>query len=105
LYNNVIFLVVIIIVLTVAWIAVNINIRTRKKSAADIKKVSMSGYIAFLKSFQAAEEEENKGDLQSARSHFQKALELLQNEELQDDLIKETIAEVEERIAALEKKD
>ena len=101
-FNDVIFMVVLIVVLLIIWIALKLNIKVRSQKLQQIKKQNLGSYVTFLNNFNIAEEEEKKGNIKIARIHFEKALRVLEEEENPDDLVTETIAEVKERIAALE---
>ena len=97
-FNDVIFLGAVVVVLTIIWIGLNINIKIRKQKLKEIRKVDFSSYVTFTKNFKMAEREEEKGNLKIARIYFEKCLKILNEEEKPDDLVKDTIAEVQERI-------
>jgi hypothetical protein len=103
-FNDVIFLGAVVVVLTIIWIGLNINIKIRRQKLKEIKKVDFSSYVTFTKNFKMAEKEEEKGNLKVARLYFEKCLKILQEEENPDDLIKDTLAEVQERIDIIDQK-
>lgn len=103
-FNDVIFLGGVVVVLTIIWIGLNINIKIRRAKLKEIKKVDFSSYVTFTKNFKYAEVEEEKGNLKVAKLYFEKCLKILKEEENPDDLVKDTIAEVDQRIALLEQK-
>lgn len=100
--RDVIFLSALIVVLFVAWLALKLNIRVRRKRATEIKHLNLSGYITFVKNFKLGEEAEKAGDSHEALKHFRLALSNLEEEEKPDELTLETIEEVKNRISALE---
>ena len=69
-----------------------------------IKKQNFSTYVNFANNFNKAEEEEKAGNLKIALINYKKALENLEAEEKQDELIQETMEEVKAKIAELEEK-
>lgn len=101
-FNDVVFLVILIVVLAIIWIALNINIYLRRKRARQIRSLNLAHYVTFVNNFKLAEEEEKKGNIKLAIIHFRKALENLEREENPDEIVLETIDEIKQRLAALE---
>lgn len=101
-WNDVIFWGSIVAVLTIIWIALNINIRIRKQKVDQIKSINLKNYVTFINSYKLAEEEEQKGNVKVALVHYRKALESLEREENPDALIEETTADLRTRIQSLE---
>jgi hypothetical protein len=102
-FQDVIFLSVLIVVLFIGWVALKLNIRVRKARAGEIKRANLAGYVTFASYFNKAEEAEKSGDKLRALELFRRALRILENEEKQDEITIETRKEVSERIALLEK--
>lgn len=103
-FDDVIILGSVVAVLTIIWIGLNINIKIRRNKLKQIKKVDFSSYVTFTKNFKIAEKEESEGNLKIARNYFDKCLKILEEEENPDDLVKETIDEVKQRIALVDQK-
>ena len=101
-FNDVIFLISLIVVLTIIWIALNINIRIRKQKVKQIKSIKLANYVKYVNNFNTAEEEEKKGNKKIAIVHYRKALDNLLEEENPDDIVRDAISELEERLSALE---
>jgi len=101
-YQDVIFLSALILVLFIIWVALKINIKVRKARAEEIKKINLANYVTFVNNFNKGEEAERRGDRRTALQFFKRALQILEDEEQQDELTRETKKEVLERIAALE---
>lgn len=103
-FTDVIILSALIVVLFILWIGLKLNARVRLQKIRDVKgaRVDLAAYVNFAQTFNLAEEEERKGNLKLARFHFQRALELLEQEEEPDQLTRETIAEVKQRLASLD---
>jgi hypothetical protein len=90
------------VVLTIIWIALNVNIYIRKQKVKQIKSVKLANYVKYVNNFNTAEEEEKKGNKKIAIVQYRKALENLLEEENPDDIVQEAIAEIKERLSALE---
>lgn len=101
--RDTILLALFVLVMLIIWIALNVNIFVRKRRMKQIKgqNKSMGSYVTFVHNFNAGEEEEKKGNNKIALMYFNKALEVLQQEENKDELVLETIQEVEEKIASI----
>jgi hypothetical protein len=103
-YRDTILLALFVLVMLIIWIALNVNIFVRKKKMKAIRgqNKSLGNYVTFVHNFKHGEEEEKKGNTKIALMYYNKALEILENEEEKDELVQETIEEVKEKIASLE---
>ncbi len=101
-FQDVIFLSALILVLFIGWLALKLNIRVRKARAKEIKKVNFANYVSFASNFTKAEEAEKSGNHRQALHLFKRALQILEEDENQDEITRETREEVLERITALE---
>lgn len=100
-YNDVILLSALIIVLFIIWIALKLNVRVRRQKLEQIKSLNLANYVTFINNYTQGEEAEKKGDKTSARRYFQKALLNLEEEQDPDELTRDAIKDIKERIDAL----
>ena len=101
--RDLIFIVALVVVLFIVWLALKMNIRVRKARASEIKGINLAGYVTFINNFKKGEEAEGRGNRQEAIRCFRRALSSLRSSEDSDELVKETEREVSERIASLER--
>ena len=101
-FDNLYFMVTLVLVLFATWLGLKFVIRRRRESAEQIRGLNVAGYVLFLNNFKKAEAAEQRGRKKEAIWLFKRALASLEQMENPDALLLETIVEVRERIARLE---
>lgn len=103
-HRDLVFMVSLVAVLFIVWVALKVSIRVRKARADQIRKTNLAGYVMYVNNFNKGEEAEQRGNKREALRCFKRALASLELEQERDDLLEGAISEVKSRIAALEEK-